>query len=278
MDRKRIAAVLGCVAMAWLAGGCVSRSDYNGLKEMNVRANNLRKEAETRAAIAEGKTKGLQDKISALKNALSAAKQGHEQLDRERKAQDAAYTQLKAKYDKLLANLNNPPLIGETPLPAEVNEALRNFASAHGDVLEFLPKYGMVKLKADLTFPPGSATVQEGAAGALSKLAEILNKRVASKFSAYVAGHTDDQPVRAAIRKHPDNWYLSVHRAVGVQRVLVEAGLAPERIAAMGFGEHHPVVPNKPGNKGHRLNRRVEIWIVPSGKFLTGVSASAPQK
>ena len=183
---------------------------------------------------------------------------------------------MKAEYDKILAGLNPPP-IGPTALPAEMNQALKNFASAH-DVLEFLPKYGMVKLKADLTFPSGSATVRDAAAGALSKLVEILNTPVAAKFSAYVAGHTDDQPIRRVLRRHPDNWYLSVHRAVGVQKALTDAGLAPERIAAMGFGEHHPVAPNKPGKKGNRLNRRVEIWIVPSGRFLTGMSAKPPQK
>jgi chemotaxis protein MotB len=244
---------------------------------MNERANNLLKDAEARAKIAEGKTKGLQDQISARDAALNLAKQSRDRLEQERREQDAAYAKLKAGYDKLLAGLNNPPDLGPTALPAEMNLALKNFASAH-DVLEFLPKYGMVKLKADLTFPSGSATVQAGAAGALSKLAEILNKPVAAKFSAYVAGHTDDQPVVRNVRRHPDNWYLSVHRAVGVQKALADAGLAPERIAAMGFGEHHPVAPNKPNKKGNRLNRRVEIWIVPSGKFLTGMSAKSPQK
>jgi len=280
MNRKRTVAVLACTALSivWVAGGCVSRSEYNKLRDMNDRANSLLKDAETRAAEAEGKTRGLQDRASAFEGALTRAQQGHEQLEQERKAQDVAYAQLKDKYDKLLADLNNPPDIGSPVLPDEMNRALQNFASAHGDVLAFLPKYGMVKLKADLTFPSGSAKVQARAAGALSKLAEILNTPVAARFSAYVAGHTDDQPVRIAVKKHPDNWYLSVHRAVGVQKVLVDAGLAHERIAAMGFGEHHPIVPNKPGRKGHRLNRRVEIWIVPSGRFLTGMSAKPPQK
>ncbi len=66
--------------------------------------------------------------------------------------------------------------------------------------------------------------------------------------------------------------------ATALRETHEEVGLAPERIAAMGFGEHHPVAPNKPNKKGNRLNRRVEIWIVPSGKFLTGMSAKSPQK
>jgi chemotaxis protein MotB len=52
--------------------------------------------------------------------------------------------------------------------------------------------------------------------------------------------------------------------------VLVDkAGLDPERIGAMGFGEYHPVEPNKPNKKGNPKNRRVEIWIIPPDRFLT---------
>jgi len=79
-------------------------------------------------------------------------------------------------------------------------------------------------------------------------------------------------------RTHPDNWYLSVHRAVAVQKELARAGLAPARIGTMGFSEYHPVEPNAPGNKGNGANRRVEIWIVPPGRFLTQPTTVAAEK
>ena len=71
-----------------------------------------------------------------------------------------------------------------------------------------------------------------------------------------------------------------MHRAIAVQGVLSKAGLTPARIGAMGFGEYHPVAPNAPGKKGNRLNRRVEIWIVPPDRFLTesGTEEAAPEK
>jgi flagellar motor protein MotB len=46
----------------------------------------------------------------------------------------------------------------------------------------------------------------------------------------------------------------------------------------MGFGEYHPVAPNKPGKKGNQANRRVEIWIVPPGSFLTTAGPVAKTK
>jgi flagellar motor protein MotB len=43
------------------------------------------------------------------------------------------------------------------------------------------------------------------------------------------------------------------------------SGLEPKRLSTRGFGEYRPVAPNAAGNKGNPQNRRVEIFIVPSG-------------
>ena len=71
------------------------------------------------------------------------------------------------------------------------------------------------------------------------------------------------------IQRHPDNWYLSVHRSVAVQEVLTGAGLAPQRVGLMGFSEYHPVAANASGKGGNQANRRVELWIVPPDRFIT---------
>jgi chemotaxis protein MotB len=133
----------------------------------------------------------------------------------------------------------------------------------------------MIKIKSDLTFKLGSTTPRAEAVAALSKLVTIINDPVVANHHVYIAGHTDNVPVSRpeTKRRHPDNWYLSVHRAVAVKKVMQKAGLAPARIAAMGFGEYHPVAPNKTSSAGkklgNQLNRRVEIWIVPPDRFLT---------
>lgn len=177
-------------------------------------------------------------------------------------------TNLKRMYDEVVAR---GPKIIRSPLPPALNTALLKFAEENPELAEYDEKNGMVKLKSDLTFPPGSATVGQDAAATLAKLVQILKSPDAEQFHVYIAGHTDDMPIGkpSTRRRHPTNWYLSVHRAVGVQKTLAEAGLDPDRIAVLGFGEYHPVEPNKPNKKGNRANRRVEIWIVPPGAFLT---------
>ena len=157
-----------------------------------------------------------------------------------------------------------------------MDEALRALAETNSDLMAYLPNYGMIKLKADLTFGKGSAEVNVKAKAALAKLAEIINSDVAKQFHVYVAGHTDDIPLvkPETIRLHGTNWGLSCHRALAVVKVLFEAAVAQQRMGAVGFGKHHPVVPNLAGNKGHPLNRRVEIWIVPPDRFLTAAGAA----
>lgn len=179
-----------------------------------------------------------------------------------------ALKKLKEMYD---AETSKPRSIVINQLPPELNKALRDFAAANPKIADYDEKHGMVKFKSDLTFQPGSAVVNPQASETLTKLAKILNSANAKKFSIYVAGHTDDVPIGkpSTRRMHPTNWYLSAHRAVGVEKVLQKAGIAPNRIAVMGFGEYHPIAPNKPSKKGNKINRRVEIWIVPAGSFLT---------
>lgn len=180
----------------------------------------------------------------------------------------AAALRFQKMYDELAAR---GPKIIRSPLPPALNTALLKFAEENPQLAEYDETNGMVKLKSDLTFAPGEASVGDEAQQTLAKLVEILKSPDAQQFHVYIAGHTDNIPIGkpSTRRRHPTNWYLSVHRAVGVQKALEKAGLAPGRIAVLGFGEYHPVEPNQPNKKGNRANRRVEIWIVPPGAFLT---------
>ncbi len=78
-----------------------------------------------------------------------------------------------------------------------------------------------------------------------------------------VTGHTDDQMVIPDFpRVYKTNWELSVHRATHVVRVLEEAGVAPERMQAVGMSMYHTVASNDT-KEGKAENRRVEIYLVP---------------
>ena len=186
-----------------------------------------------------------------------------------------AYEDLKKRYDELY-DKRRPIVIGAV-LPPELNTALKAFAQANPKMAEFDEKKGMVKFKSDLTFAKGSAVVGDEANTMLTELAKILGTQGAQDFAVYIAGHTDDIPIGnpETKRRHPTNWYLSAHRAIGVQKALQQAGMNPDRIAVMGFGEYQPIEANQPNHKGNPANRRVEIWVDPKGTFLVDTMEGA---
>ncbi len=244
-----------------------------GCEEQRLRAANRSLGDRLDRAMAENqqlKTENAQlsSRLSGLDAGSSARERKITELEDSNQKLTDALAKLKGMYDELAAK---PRTVVINPLPPELNKALRSFADANPEIAEYDEKHGMVKFKSDFTFPPGSANVTPQAGDTLGKLAKILNTPEAKKFAVYVAGHTDDMPIGKpeTRRMHPTNWYLSAHRAVGVEKVLEKAGIASNRIAVMGFGEYHPIAPNKAGHKGNQINRRVEIWIVPPGSFLT---------
>jgi chemotaxis protein MotB len=167
---------------------------------------------------------------------------------------------------KALIEAMQKQLLGSMQLPAELSTMLEEWASG-SDLVSFDPDRGIVKFNSDLLFDKGSDVVAAGAAESVKALCRILNTDQAKQFDIIIAGHTDDLPIlKPETRaKHPDNWYLSAHRAISVLEVMTNNGILPERVSARGFGEYRPIVPNEPGKKGNPQNRRVEIYIVPKG-------------
>ena len=264
--------VLGSLMMT---GGCVSDAQYKEALAAARRANEQLVTTQSALRDVRLENQNLQD---AIKNRDAAIASRDSQLAQLQLAHDKLGKDFKDLYDKYLAATAGaaPQPVGIV-LPAALDKALREFAKNNPDLLEYLPEYGMVKLKSDLTFEPGSTDIKTTTGDALRQFVQILNGAEAARFNVYIAGHTDDIPIRkpATLQQHPDNWYLSVHRAVAVEKVMTRAGLEPKRIGVMGFGEYHPIAPNAPGNKGNVLNRRVEIWIVPPDRFLTAGAPTA---
>jgi len=263
------------------AGGCVPKADFDKALDLNRKC-----QVELQNAKALART--LQADKQAMEDQLKVAEAQANKAEADAAALLAARTDLQTKFDELMKKhtelLNKdtvaPPDIDLIALPAPVDKALKAFALANPDLIEYQSKHGMVKIKSDLTFELGSTIVKASAVEALGKLVAIANDPVIAKYHIYIAGHTDNVPItrRETAKRHPDNWYLSVHRAVAVKKVMAKSGLAPQRIGVVGFGEYHPIAANKTssttGKKlGNKLNRRVEIWIVPPDRFLTAAGA-----
>jgi len=261
------AAVVSLVVMS----GCVSEVEYNKIRTAARRANEELQKSQESLRMEQAKNAELLANSERDQAMLEAKNKEVELLESNHRELEARYERMKGLYEQAQRPAPPPP-VKIIVLPTEVDRALREFAASNTELVDYMPEYGMVKFKADLTFEKGKDDVSSSASQALGKLVEILKTKAANEFHVYVAGHTDDIPILKPTtkRRHPNNWYLSVHRAVEVQKVLEAAGLGPERIAVMGFGEYHPIASNAPGKKGNEKNRRVEIWIVSPDRLLTG--------
>ena len=99
----------------------------------------------------------------------------------------------------------------------------------------------------------------------LSPLAEALIARIAAVLSdvpnaVRVEGHTDDVPIHTS--RFRSNWDLSTARATRVVEFLSDrAAIAPQRLAAAGYGEFHPRVAND-GPENRARNRRVDLVVL----------------
>ncbi len=124
------------------------------------------------------------------------------------------------------------------------------------------PKTGGIVLEGDIIFAPGSSKLSTGGEATLKRLAALLNSPKYSEYFVRIDGHTDDVPVQRTVKENLDNWFLSARRAHAVLVELKSLGVSDSRLFVVGYGEHHPIVPNKPGRKGTPANRRVEIVLV----------------
>ncbi len=117
----------------------------------------------------------------------------------------------------------------------------------------------LIVLSNDVLFDSGKTQLKPAGKTALAAVAKALTSIKGRRF--VVAGHTDNVPIATA--QFPSNWELSTARAVEVTRLFVQNGVAPEVVAASGYGEFDPVAPNDtPQNKA--LNRRIEIELAPN--------------
>lgn len=112
-----------------------------------------------------------------------------------------------------------------------------------------------VELKSGLLFPSGRSELSAEAIPMLEKLADIF-KSVPN--TVQVEGHTDNKPINTPT--FPSNWELSAARAASVVHQLMRDGVEPHRMAAIGYGEHHPIQSND-SEDGRYRNRRVTLKL-----------------
>ncbi|NQU28848.1 MAG: OmpA family protein [Candidatus Marinimicrobia bacterium] len=102
------------------------------------------------------------------------------------------------------------------------------------------PKGVTIGISSDISFSSGSADLQPGIINVLEKILPTINDPN-NKFRIAIEGHTDsDQLPEKFQDKYPSNWELSAARAAGVVRQLIEIGVDPIRLEAVGLAEFLP--------------------------------------
>jgi chemotaxis protein MotB len=201
-------------------------------KDLEAKLADAQKRSDELNKLLQG-TAADKDKLDKL---LQASNSQLEELAKQKAAADARAATYKSLTDKLSS------MISAGKLSVKIRK---------GRMLISLPN--------DVLFDSGSATLKKAGQDAVAQVAQALAEFSDRQF--LVAGHTDDQPIHT--RRFPSNWELSTERAVTVTRFLIEKGMKPDSLGALGYGEFDPVVPND--SPEHRAqNRRIEIQLQPN--------------
>ncbi|SFD53338.1 chemotaxis protein MotB [Sulfitobacter brevis] len=115
----------------------------------------------------------------------------------------------------------------------------------------------------EVLFPPGGAVLSPDGKGEIAKVADIL-RTISGEIPPEidwiirVDGHTDNLPL-SGTGEFDDNWELSQARALSVVKYMINfLGIAPDRLAANGFGQYQPIAPGN-DEQSRAQNRRIEL-------------------
>lgn len=135
----------------------------------------------------------------------------------------------------------------------------KNSLAALGDTGEMQVQVGergvMIELGEDVLFTSASASLANQTVPALDALASILAEM---PYTVWIEGHTDNTPISTTA--FPSNWELSTARATAVTRYLIEHGITPQRLRAVGYGDTQPRSNNDTAD-GRTHNRRVVFRV-----------------
>ncbi len=209
----------------------------------------LSKEQTSRVGLLNQQIASLRREIQRLNATLEAS----EAKDREN---EATITDLGRRLNRALAS--------------KVQELTRYRSEFFGRLREVLGQRRGIRIVGDrfvfqseVLFASGSALLAAEGQDQIAQIAATLveiSRQIPPEINwvLRVDGHTDAVPI--ATPAFPTNWELSAARAISVVKYMVEQGVAPERLAATGFGEFQPLDP-RPGEIANRRNRRIEFKL-----------------
>jgi len=198
----------------------------------------------------------LNQQIAALRDQLSQVAAALDAANTKVKEQQAQIVDLGKRLNLALAN--------------KVQELTRYRSEFFGRLRQILGNRPDIRIVGDrfvfqseVLFAPGSAELTDQAKGELKEVFAALKDIAARippdlKWILQIDGFTDRRPIHTA--QFPSNWELSAARAISVVRFAIAAGIAPQRLAAEGFGDKQPIALGDTP-EAYRLNRRIELKL-----------------
>jgi outer membrane protein OmpA-like peptidoglycan-associated protein/tetratricopeptide (TPR) repeat protein len=113
---------------------------------------------------------------------------------------------------------------------------------------------GFKTILRNIYFDTGKAMLKPESYQELGKLEKMLKENTSYKIE--ISGHTDK------IGSAELNKKLSQNRANAVVKYLVDKGVEPARLIAVGYGEEKPLASNDDEFEGREINRRTEFEII----------------
>ncbi len=258
MNRTGLYVASAGLAAAFMAGGCVSKGDYEKLEaEKSQEISALQKQRgglQEQVQILQAQRSALDQQKTSLEQQQADLRRQIDALEKQRTQLLTASRQNQSQYDALVRNLTEEVKKGELQV------------RQYKDMLT-------VEVAEQLFFDSGRANLKDSGKAVLKRVGEAL-KGYEDKVIRIV-GHTDNVPITKSLQKvFPSNWELSVARATTVVRYLQEVGIPPERMVASGRAEYQPIAPNDSA-EGRNKNRRIEITLI--DRTLVQEGAPGPQ-
>ncbi len=220
---------------------------------------------------------GTRDRFSESQRALrareaevAAANERASELEAELARKDAALQQQSVKLTRQASRIEELDRLIKSRLVERVEELEKYASDFFGRLRTVFADNPDIKIVGDrfvfqseVLFPSGAADLSSEGRKDLNKFADVYEEVEGQlppdlPVIIEVQGHTDRVPIHT--ERFRSNWELSTARALGVVDYLIERGIPPERLAAVGMGEYHPIDPgNTPA--AYRKNRRIELKI-----------------
>jgi chemotaxis protein MotB len=152
---------------------------------------------------------------------------------------------------------------GTSPVQSDlkaIKAALEDYAIGQGLGGEvevgMTPQGIVIRLNDALLFSSGRAHLDDHALKLVQQVTDIV-KPLPNKVR--IEGNTDDQAPDGVL--FTSNWDLSSARALAVLKAMVDVGMDPSRLSALGNAQFSPLTPNV--DEASRIkNRRVDIVII----------------